>query len=314
MLVLGEVLYDPIHQGPLPEGIGIRLLLALAALMRSLGAVIAMYTASSLLWSQLLYQSILIGGMPRELGNMVLPSLPEAGIFLLCTWALLRFGHQLTLRSVGLTLQRSQLIEYGIFTLLGMASVAATVLPLAATAQGRFVPATPQLQNPFSWIVFIFLLALAAFSEELLVHGYAFQTLIPPFHLLGALVFMNGFFASLHLLNKGANEFTVSNTFLAGCVLGMLLVLRRSLWAAAAAHFGWNLGTGLLGVNLSGFHLQLVPYRFVWSGEGFWSGEDYGPEGGLPATILLCLLLLLQVHLYYRDREIAATPGPGEIL
>lgn len=285
------------------------MLLGTAAMMRSIGAVIAMTVASQLLFVQLIYPLLWSFPFPRDLARVILPALPETAIFLLTTWALLRFGHHLSLKEIGLAFDKSTLLEFLGFTLLGAIGVASLVLPLLLFAPGHYVPATAQIHGFPSWLFFLALLSLAAFAEELLVHGYAFQTLIQPFHLLGALVLMNGFFASLHLANRGANEYTISNTFLAGCVLGMLVILRRNLWASIAAHLGWNLGTCLLGVNLSGFHVQIVPYRFLWEGDPTWSGDTYGPEGSLPATILLCLLLFIQVQFYYRNRDPQPQPA-----
>ena len=134
------------------------------------------------------------------------------------------------------------------------------------------------------------------------MRGYPFQTLIRPLHLLGALISVNAAFASLHLFNPGANEFSLSNTFLAGCVLGMLFILKRSLWAPIGAHFGWNFASPLLGVPLSGMDIPIVNFQVRWTGDSLWTGGEYGPEGSLPCTILLSLLLFVLIQLYYRQQ------------
>jgi len=298
VLGLGKVLYDPAHQPFAPEGWIFRALFAFAALMRSFGALLAMQTSSILLGLPLVALQQWIP-MPRLLGQRLLQALPETVMALLISWLLLRYAHKASLSELGLGWRPGAWKEVLLGALGGMLALLLAVLPLLALGLGQFEASESKIRGPFGLVVLLGLIALAAFSEELILRGYAFQTLAYPLHMMGAVILTSGAFAALHWNNRGANEFTVANTFLAGCVLGMMLAWRRSLWPVAAAHFGWNLATILLGLNVSGIVIPLVPFRIAWRIDTTWTGGAYGPEGGVPCTIVLSLLLLILIRLYY---------------
>ena len=301
MLVLGKVLYDQPHQPPLPDGWILRTLLALAALMRSFGALLAMGTSSILLGLALepLGQWI---PMPRRLGANLLAAIPALVMCLLISGLLLHYTHRAKLSDLGLGLNRSALKEGLLAMLLGAFSLALVVAPPLLLGLGTFAAAETKIKGPYGLAVLLILLAVAALSEELLMRGYAFQSLVQPMHLLGALLLTSGAFAALHAGNRGANEFSIANTFLAGCAIGMVVAVRRNLWAAVGAHFGWNLGTILFGLNLSGLSIPVVPFKVEWRLDSVWTGGAYGPEGGLLCTVTLSAILLLLVMLYYQKQ------------
>lgn len=274
----------------------------MAALMRSFGALLAMGTSSILLGLAFepLGQWI---PMPRRLGANLLMAIPSLLMCLLISALLLRYVHYAKLSELGLRLQRKDLMEGLLATLWGAFSLALVVAPPLLMGLGTFAAAETKIKGPFGLAVLLLLLALAAFSEELLMRGYAFQSLVQPMHLLGALVLTSGAFAALHANNRGANEYTIANTFLAGCVIGMVVAVRRNLWAAVGVHLGWNLSTILFGLNVSGLNIPVVPFTVVWRLDPVWTGGAYGPEGGLLCTVTLSAILLLLVMLYYQRHE-----------
>ena len=296
------MLYDEPHQPALPDGWILRGLLALAALMRSFGALLAMGTSSILLGLAFepLGQWI---PMPKRLGANLLAAIPALVMCLLISGLLLRYVHQAKLSEIGLTLHWGDLKEGLLATLLGALSLTLVVAPPLLLGLGNFAVAETKIKGPCGLSVLIVLLAIAALSEELLMRGYAFQSLVQPMHLLGALILTSGAFAALHADNRGANEFTIGNTFLAGCAIGMVVAVRRNLWAAVGAHFGWNLSTILFGLNLSGLSIPVVPFKVEWRLDPVWTGGAYGPEGGLLCTVVLSAILLLLVMLYYQQEE-----------
>lgn len=264
MLAFGEVLYDPRHHPAIPEGWIFRALLGLAALMRSFGAVLAIHTSAILLSLPLLPYAHKIP-MPRRLGENMLLAIPESIMALIVSWMLVRFAHRTTLSELGLGWDRSAIRELLFATIAGALAIALVIAPPLLSGAGQWLPAEAKVRGPSGALILLGLLALAAFSEELILRGYPLQTLAHPLHLLGGLILTSGGFAALHWNNFGANEFTTTNTFLAGCVLGMIVAWRRSLWAATGAHFGWNLATILAGLNVSGIPIPVMPYKLSWS-------------------------------------------------
>ena len=294
------MLFDQPQQPTVPDGWPFRVLLALAALMRSFGALLAMGTSSILL--TFAFEPLLgFFPMPRRLGENLLQGIPALIMCLLVSWLLLRYAHQSRLSELGLSFQLTTLRELAFALFWGASALTLTVAPLLFFGLGDFVPAATKIRGPMGLSVLLVLLIIAAIGEELFMRGYAFQTLIQPLHLMGALLFTSAAFAFLHWANPGANEFTIANTFLAGCALGMLFVVRRSLWAPIGAHFGWNLATILFGLNVSGLSMPIVPFTIAWRIDPIWTGGQYGPEGGLACTIMLCLLILVESFFYHRQ-------------
>lgn len=300
------MLYDHPQQPPIPDGWIFRSLLAFAALMRSSGALIAMVT-SAILLHLLIEKWHYFIPMPRMLAANLLRAIPELIMGLLISWLLLRFAHRAKLSDLGLPLLRSAIAETLLSILGGGLMIALLVVPLLIMGMGEIASAETKIRGPYGLVVLILLLFIAALSEELILRGYVFQTLVQPLHLLGAVLVTSAPFALLHWNNPGANEYTMVNTFLAGAVLGMLMAWRRSLWAAAGAHFGWNFATVLFGLNVSGMAVPVVPFRIRWKLDEIWTGGNYGPEGGLPCMVLLSALLLVLIRLYYHRGESLAT-------
>lgn len=137
-----------------------------------------------------------------------------------------------------------------------------------------------------SAIVFI----LGAFNEELLFRGYPFQT----FSRAG-LAWLGIFLTSVpfglaHLGNDGATIFSTINTILAGVWFGIGYLRTRTLWFPFAMHFTWNWVQGaFLGIPVSGikFVTTAPVLQVTNNGPNWFTGGDYGIEGGAACTIAL---------------------------
>ncbi len=296
------MLYDHPQQPPIPEGWIFRSLVAFAALMRSSGAFLAMGTSAILLGLVLAKLSNFVP-MPRKLAANLLQSIPDLIMGLLISWLLLRFAHKAKLSDLGLPLVRSAITETLLSILGGGLMVAMIVVPFVFAGLGEVVSAETKIRGHYGLAVLTLMMFIAAFSEEFIMRGYVFQTLVQPIHMLGAVLVTSAPFAALHWTNPGANEYTMVNTFLSGAVLAMLMAWRRSLWAAAGAHFGWNFATVLFGLNVSGLNVPVMPFTIRWKVDEIWTGGSYGPEGGLPCMVLLSALLLVLIRLYYHREE-----------
>jgi membrane protease YdiL (CAAX protease family) len=300
MVGSGEVLYDAHHHPEIPEGWIYRVLLGIAALMRACGAVLAIKTSGILLSLPMLPLAFHLY-MPRRMAEGLLWAIPEVLMGLLISWLLMRFGHKSTLGELGLRFNRRQAAEMILGVAGGMAALGMVVAIPMLAGEWEWAPAETRIRGPWGASILLGLLALATFSEELALRGYAFQTLVYPLHLLGGVVVTSGVFAALHLRNPNADEYSTANTFLAGCIFGMLVAWRRSLWAATGAHFGWNLATLLSGLNLSGENFSFAPYTIAWKLDRKWTGGSYGPEGSLPCAVVLALILFVLIWLYHRQ-------------
>lgn len=162
------------------------------------------------------------------------------------------------------------------------------------------------------------LLVPAAFAEELMLRGYVLAVLRDAWGWRAALAVTSLVFGVLHLPNPGSSAQSVSMVVLAGIFLGLIVLVMRSLYAAAIAHFGWNFTmAAALHAPVSGLPLSTPGYRVVDAGPDWATGGIWGPEGG--ALAAAGMLVGSWYLLAARDRgralgEPMARPGGREEL
>jgi membrane protease YdiL (CAAX protease family) len=144
-----------------------------------------------------------------------------------------------------------------------------------------------------SWRAVLFTLALlfcGAAGEEIAFRGFPLQFLIRGYGAWISIVGIGVLFGLLHGLNPGATPLSMANTAGFGILFGVALLRSHDLWLPIGMHFGWNAALPFLGVELSGFTIQVVGYQLVWKAGNLWSGGTYGPEASLLATGVLLVL------------------------
>jgi membrane protease YdiL (CAAX protease family) len=135
---------------------------------------------------------------------------------------------------------------------------------------------------------------IAAAAEETLFRGYPFQVLVRGIGALPATVLASTGFALAHRNNPGVGTFALVNIFLAGILLSFAYLRTRSLWFATAVHLGWNWTMAtLFDLPVSGLRLVDTPlYDASVRGPLWFTGGDFGPEGGVVATGAFVLMML----------------------
>jgi len=226
---------------------------------------------------------------------------PLVALFL-TTWFMTRWIDRRPLMSVGLSWDRGTWrpllqglgLGAGLLLLIVLAIVVVTPSQLRAFSnQGQALS--------LLLVLFILHLSIALF-EELLIRGYVLQTLGESLGAVPALLLTSGGFALLHLDNPSLDALAVLNLFLAGVVLGGLVLKTRSLWPAVGFHFAWNVMQGHgLGLPVSGVQLgdyvndlalsqdgvrQVPEWLHVsLAGPAWLSGAAFGPEASLLTSI-----------------------------
>jgi len=141
------------------------------------------------------------------------------------------------------------------------------------------------------------LLLVAALAEELLFRGYPLARLSAVFGRVGASLALAIVFALAHLFNPNVSPLGLVNIGLASLVLSAAFFTPGGLPAAWGVHWGWNAGLGLLvDAPVSGLEFDLPTVDFT-PGEPVWlAGGEFGPEGGLVATLAMAVTLAWLVH------------------
>jgi hypothetical protein len=130
---------------------------------------------------------------------------------------------------------------------------------------------------------------VAAFVEETLFRGYAFQTLIQWVTFLPAVVAFSVLFAYAHYFNPNVTMLSLVNVGLAGVWLSVAYMKTRSLWLPFGLHLSWNFSqTSLYAFPTSGGSLEGQKlWDSVQTGPVWVTGGAFGPEGGVLATVAL---------------------------
>ena len=92
-------------------------------------------------------------------------------------------------------------------------------------------------------------------------------------------------FGLVHASNPGASALPIAAVILAGVLLGTIVVVTGSLYAATAAHLAWNwIMAGVLHAPVSGLAFATPDYRLVDAGPDWVTGGPWGPEAGAAAV------------------------------
>lgn len=178
--------------------------------------------------------------------------------------------------------------------LLGLAGgiVAAAVVVVGPVLEeaAEFVPSPDPNAGWSSVATMLVVLLLGGIGEELLFHGYGFQILMRALGPFATILPVSILFAWAHTRNPDANPLGMVNTALWGVLLGYAFWRSGDLWLPIGLHVGWNWTLPLLGVNLSGFTMNVTGYVVHWKTGDLWSGGGYGPEGALTTSVMVVLL------------------------
>lgn len=182
---------------------------------------------------------------------------------------------------------RNMLIGIGV----GVGGALLLILPPVAFGAAHFVTGN----TGFSIGPALFTLALlfcGAAGEEIAFRGFPLQFLMRGYGSWVAIIGVGILFGLLHGFNPGSTRMSMANTAGFGILFGFAVLRSHDLWLPIGFHFGWNATLPFLGVELSGFTIQVVGYRLVWKAGDLWSGGAYGPEASLLASGVLLILFL----------------------
>jgi membrane protease YdiL (CAAX protease family) len=141
--------------------------------------------------------------------------------------------------------------------------------------------------DPSSLFISFGLMALIAFSEELVFRGYILGNLLESFPNRWIALSISAFlFACFHLTNPGLHTLAFANLFLVGLLLGINYIYTKNLWFSFLFHLSWNFFQGpILGFKVSGLTLPSL-LQAEPKGDLFLTGGDFGLEGSIINTLI----------------------------
>ena len=240
------------------------------------------------------------------LGRMVFPVLMQPFGGLLVVSALSAFATgALANALVARGWERGQLSDFGLGwapasgrqfgTGIALGAGGAALIVLVALVAGMAVfDSVPLAEGAWGAIpLTVVVLLFGSAGEELVFHGYAFQHLVRHMGEFATVLPVGILFGLLHLGNQNVTLLAVLNTIAWGVLLGCAYLRTRALWLPIGMHFGWNVATPFLGVNLSGFTIAVTGYELHWRTGVLWGGGAYGLEGGLLTTVVVAGLFIM---------------------
>ncbi|HVS95804.1 MAG TPA: CPBP family intramembrane glutamic endopeptidase [Puia sp.] len=188
---------------------------------------------------------------------------------------------------------------------MGPAVMGVVALILFAT---RHLEWTDIVWTPSPLFVSLGMMALIAFSEELVFRGYVLD------HLMGsirnkwvALAVSAALFSAFHFPNPSIYALAFVNLFLAGLLLGINYIYTKNLWFSFLFHLSWNFFAGpILGFHVSGLS-QPSLLQAESNGDLLITGGDFGLEGSILTTVVATIAFFVLAWAF--ERKYSASPA-----
>jgi uncharacterized protein len=231
---------------------------------------------------------------------------------LIATYLCWKIYEEWPLPLAGLAPDRQGGRDLAIGAAVGIVAVAIALSPGLLFHLANFAPAPESVHVTFGTAVFVILLIFCgAAGEEMLFHGFAFQSLMTGLGPFAAIFPVGMIFGLLHMGNPDATWLSTANTVGFGIVFGYAVYKTAGLWLPVGLHFGWNIAMPFFGVKISGITMRVTGYEMTWNAGPLWSGGAYGPEGSVLTTCVLVLMLLF-VWRYPFPRPLPEMSQPEE--
>jgi len=231
-------------------------------------------------------QQILVAGVSQLLG------------FAFATWVIGFRALRLRRGDLRLAPARIGLKGWAIGLIIGAAAAGLALLGSVLVAQSHWMPDAGGMKEYVIQVVKTFaVLAPAALSEEIMFRGLPLVLVASVVGRGTALVLVAGLvFALFHGLNPGVTPLGMGNIALAGIFLGVAFYAPGGLWTAFGAHLGWNATLAALDAPVSGLPFDIPLLDYCAGGPVWLSGGQFGPEGGLIATVAITIALVVTMR------------------
>ncbi len=160
--------------------------------------------------------------------------------------------------------------------------------------------------NPL--IIFLFFLAfvLQGMGEEALLRGYLLTTLSRRANTWVAIIISSLIFSIMHLGNANFGIIPFINITLFGIFAAVFMLKRGSIWGIGAIHTVWNFMQGnIYGFSVSGTPKLNTVFDCTLGDFGsILSGGEFGIEGGLGATVVLLIALVITLAMPAKKSEL----------
>mgnify|MGYP002868398804 CR=1 FL=1 len=160
----------------------------------------------------------------------------------------------------------------------------------------------------FSFIAILLLLGMMigffiqSAEEEIMLRGYFLTTLGVHNKIPVAIIVSSIMFSLIHVFNGSFSFLPFLNITLIGAFLALYYIQTDNIWGVAAIHGIWNYSQGnIYGITVSGI---ISGNSFLMSeqvkGQELLNGGSFGAEGGIVATIVVTIAIILMLVYMYK--------------
>ena len=173
--------------------------------------------------------------------------------------------------------------------------VFSVVFGLAYILGGYRIKGISSEANPALLIVFLICYIIQGLYEETMCRGFLMISASRKNPAIVGVLISSIAFVLIHMSNEGFGIIPAINLFLFGLFSSLLCLKTDNIWTVSAFHAMWNFAEGnIYGLSVSG---MVLPQRLLvttTSGGDMITGGLFGPEGGIPVTIVttICALIL----------------------
>lgn len=219
-------------------------------------------------------------------------SLATAGFMTVAAIVYCRSFEKRSAYSMGFV-KKGAVLEYLAGAVIGAVMISVPVLISVAT--GALTLTLSPSVDYVSIAIFFGAFILQGMGEEVLFRGYFMTSIARKHHVWFAVIASSLTFAIFHVGNAAFSIIAFINIALFGIFAAVYMLKRGSIWGVCAIHSVWNFAQGnVFGLNVSG-HPKFSSV-FVAENADFgaiMSGGAFGPEGGIGATLVLMIGILI---------------------
>jgi len=198
----------------------------------------------------------------------------------------------------------------GFFIGITAITIITIILFLLGTIQIEMNKSIDMNMNTYMGITLIMLGWLVqSASEEIGIRGWLIPLLGAKYSVSVAIFITSIVFGILHLFAPNVTMLSFINLILSGLFFALYAISEDCLWGVWGCHFGWNFALGnIYAFSVSGFSsIGFTIFKVKAIGSNILTGGSFGPEGGLLATLVLIMGIIIcgiRIKMYFSRRTV----------
>lgn len=190
--------------------------------------------------------------------------------------------------------------------LIGLLMISSVYVLLLVFGQIESVSFALDLSSLPLFLLYILMWIPQGATEEIMMRGFMLPRISARFGIPFGIFFSSMCFSLMHMMNAGYSVLALINLFLIAAFFALWALKDGHIYMVCAMHTVWNFCQGnLFGLQVSGNaqSATVLESTYSSSSRALMTGGEFGPEGGLCVTIVVCVALLVLGVLTFRPKK-----------